>query len=45
LITGIEMNKNEYNLFSGQVNTAVKEACRAAVFQNNPRLVGGILFL
>jgi ribosome assembly protein 1 len=38
-------HSDQYNLFSGQVNTAVKEACRAAVFQNNPRLVGGILFL
>jgi ribosome assembly protein 1 len=35
---------DQYNLFSGQVITAVKEACRAAVLQNNPRLVEAFYF-
>uniref|UniRef100_A0A453LPX7 Tr-type G domain-containing protein n=1 Tax=Aegilops tauschii subsp. strangulata TaxID=200361 RepID=A0A453LPX7_AEGTS len=35
---------DQYNIFSGQVITAVKEACRAAVLQNNPRLVEGMYF-
>ncbi|KAL2945545.1 Elongation factor-like GTPase 1 [Bienertia sinuspersici] len=29
----------QYGMFTGQVMTAVKEACRAAVLQKNPRLV------
>nr|CAB3493861.1 unnamed protein product [Digitaria exilis] len=32
-------HSDQYNIFSGQVITAVKEACRAAVLQNHPRLV------
>ncbi|CAL4926445.1 unnamed protein product [Urochloa decumbens] len=32
-------HSDQYNIFSGQVITAVKEACRAAVLQNKPRLV------
>lgn len=35
---------DQYNIFSGQVITAVKEACRAAVLQNNPRLVEAMYF-
>lgn len=35
---------DQYNIFSGQVITAVKEACRAAILQNNPRLVEGMYF-
>ncbi|KAL6624618.1 hypothetical protein ACP70R_031939 [Stipagrostis hirtigluma subsp. patula] len=32
-------NSNQYNIFTGQVITAVKEACREAVLQSKPRLV------
>ncbi|KAL6634211.1 hypothetical protein ACP70R_026882 [Stipagrostis hirtigluma subsp. patula] len=32
-------NSDQYNIFTGQVITAVKEACRAAVLQSKPRLV------
>ncbi|KAL6899812.1 hypothetical protein ACP4OV_006470 [Aristida adscensionis] len=32
-------HSDQYNIFTGQVITAVKEACRAAVVQSNPRLV------
>ncbi|CAN6298412.1 unnamed protein product [Urochloa humidicola] len=35
---------DQYNIFSGQVITAVKEACRAAVLQNKPRLVEAMYF-
>ncbi|KAK3149831.1 hypothetical protein QOZ80_3AG0223570 [Eleusine coracana subsp. coracana] len=37
-------HSDQYNLFSGQVITAVKEACRAAVLQNKPRLVEAFYF-
>ncbi|KAL3630208.1 hypothetical protein CASFOL_023192 [Castilleja foliolosa] len=33
-----------YGVFTGQVMTAVKEACRAAVLQNKPRLVEASYF-
>ncbi|KAJ3674799.1 hypothetical protein LUZ60_005415 [Juncus effusus] len=32
------------SIFTGQVLTAVKEACRASVLQNNPRLVEAMYF-
>nr|GEV50737.1 elongation factor-like GTPase 1 [Tanacetum cinerariifolium] len=32
---------DQYGVFSGQVITAVKEACRACVIQRNPRIVEG----
>ncbi|PWA45337.1 Elongation factor G, III-V domain-containing protein [Artemisia annua] len=35
---------DQYGVFSGQVMTAVKEACRAAVIQSNPRIVEGKYF-
>ncbi|KAG1360775.1 elongation factor-like GTPase 1 [Cocos nucifera] len=35
---------DQYGIFSGQVMTAVKEACRAAVLQNKPRLVEAMYF-
>lgn len=35
---------DQYGVFSGQVMTAVKEACRAAVIQRNPRIVEGTYF-
>lgn len=34
----------QYGLFTGQVMTAVKEACRAAVLQRKPRLVEAMYF-
>lgn len=34
----------QYGVFSGQVMTAVKEACKAAVLQKNPRIVEGMYF-
>jgi ribosome assembly protein 1 len=37
-------HSDQYNIFSGQVITAVKEACRAAVLQNKPRLVEALYF-
>jgi ribosome assembly protein 1 len=37
-------HSDQYNVFSGQVITAVKEACRAAVLQNKPRLVEAMYF-
>ncbi|WVZ59951.1 hypothetical protein U9M48_010032 [Paspalum notatum var. saurae] len=37
-------HSDQYNIFSGQVITAVKEACRAAVLQNKPRLVEAMYF-
>jgi ribosome assembly protein 1 len=42
--SGTANHPDQYNLFSGQVITAVKEACRAAVLQNNPRLVEAFYF-
>jgi ribosome assembly protein 1 len=35
---------DQYGIFTGQVMTAVKEACKAAVLQNNPRLVEAMYF-
>ena len=35
---------DQYAIFSGQVMTAVKEACRSAVLQNKPRLVEAMYF-
>ncbi|KAK8444523.1 hypothetical protein SEVIR_9G152700v4 [Setaria viridis] len=35
---------DQYNISSGQVITAVKEACRAAVLQNKPRIVEAMYF-
>lgn len=34
----------QYGIFSGQVMTAVKDACKAAVLQRKPRLVEGLYF-
>lgn len=34
----------QYGIFTGQVMTAVKEACKAAVLQRKPRLVEGLYF-
>ncbi|KAJ0081651.1 hypothetical protein Patl1_10777 [Pistacia atlantica] len=34
----------QYGIFSGQVMTAVKDACRAAVLQKKPRLVEAMYF-
>ncbi|XP_021715630.1 elongation factor-like GTPase 1 isoform X1 [Chenopodium quinoa] len=34
----------QYGMFTGQVMTAVKEACRAAVLQRKPRLVEAMYF-
>ncbi|KAJ0545835.1 putative protein-synthesizing GTPase [Helianthus annuus] len=35
---------DQYGVFSGQVMTAVKEACKAGVLQKNPRIVEGMYF-
>lgn len=35
---------DQYGMLSGQVMTAIKEACRAAVLQNKPRLVEALYF-
>ncbi|XP_072956269.1 uncharacterized protein [Typha angustifolia] len=35
---------DQYGILSGQVMTAVKEACRTAVLQNKPRLVEAMYF-
>ncbi|KAH0465421.1 hypothetical protein IEQ34_005524 [Dendrobium chrysotoxum] len=35
---------DQYGIFSGQVMTAVKDACRAAVLQNKPRLAEAMYF-
>ncbi|KAK8955479.1 hypothetical protein KSP40_PGU015574 [Platanthera guangdongensis] len=35
---------DQYGIFSGQVMAAVKESCRAAVLQNNPRLAEAMYF-
>ncbi|KAI3816902.1 hypothetical protein L1987_10687 [Smallanthus sonchifolius] len=35
---------DQYGVFSGQVMTAVKEACKAAVLKKNPRIVEGMYF-
>ncbi|XP_047320117.1 elongation factor-like GTPase 1 [Impatiens glandulifera] len=39
-----QQQSNQYGLFSGQVMTVVKEACRAAVLQNKARLVEAMYF-
>ncbi|XP_058084920.1 uncharacterized protein LOC131232596 [Magnolia sinica] len=35
---------DQYGVFTGQVMTTIKEACRAAVLQKNPRLVEAMYF-
>ncbi|KAJ7960507.1 Elongation factor-like [Quillaja saponaria] len=40
----IHKQPEQYGIFAGQVITAVKEACRAAVLQNRPRLVEAMYF-
>lgn len=35
---------DHYGIFSGQVMTAVKDACKAAVLQKNPRIVEAMYF-
>ncbi|XP_008809463.2 LOW QUALITY PROTEIN: elongation factor-like GTPase 1 [Phoenix dactylifera] len=42
--SGTAHQPDQYGIFSGQVMTAVKEACRAAVLQNKPRLVEAMYF-
>ncbi|KAL8115471.1 uncharacterized protein LOC141666648 [Apium graveolens] len=39
-----QQQTEQYGMFSGQVMTAVKEACKAAVLQKKPRLVEGMYF-
>ncbi|XP_076888689.1 uncharacterized protein LOC143539182 [Bidens hawaiensis] len=39
-----ESQTDQYGVFSGQVMTAVKEACKTAVLQRNPRIVEGMYF-
>ncbi|KAL8218366.1 hypothetical protein R6Q57_021739 [Mikania cordata] len=39
-----QSQSDQYGVFSGQVMTAVKEACKAAVLQKNPRIVEGMYF-
>ncbi|KVI05112.1 elongation factor-like GTPase 1 [Cynara cardunculus var. scolymus] len=39
-----QAQSEQYGVFSGQVMTAVKEACKAAVLQKNPRIVEGMYF-
>nr|XP_043613747.1 elongation factor-like GTPase 1 [Erigeron canadensis] len=39
-----QVQTDQYGVFSGQVMTAVKEACKAAVLQKNPRIVEGMYF-
>ncbi|XVF14919.1 hypothetical protein REPUB_Repub09cG0102500 [Reevesia pubescens] len=38
------LQSEQYGLFTGQVMTAVKDACRAAVLQRKPRLVEAMYF-
>ncbi|KAF2322401.1 hypothetical protein GH714_013862 [Hevea brasiliensis] len=40
----INQQSEQYGIFTGQVMTAVKDACRAAVIQNKPRLVEAMYF-
>ncbi|KAG8369337.1 hypothetical protein BUALT_Bualt14G0000900 [Buddleja alternifolia] len=42
---GSTQQPEQYGIFTGQVMTAVKEACRAAVLQRKPRLVEGLYFV
>ncbi|XP_021300867.1 elongation factor-like GTPase 1 [Herrania umbratica] len=39
-----DQQPEQYGLFTGQVMTAVKDACRAAVLQRKPRLVEAMYF-
>lgn len=39
-----QSQSDQYGVFSGQVMTAVKEACKAALLQKNPRIVEGMYF-
>ncbi|KAK1416537.1 hypothetical protein QVD17_32328 [Tagetes erecta] len=39
-----QSQSDQYGVFSGQVMTSVKEACKAAVLQKNPRIVEGMYF-
>lgn len=39
-----QSQSDQYGVFSGQVMTAVKEACKAALLQRNPRIVEGMYF-
>lgn len=39
-----QQQAEQYGMFSGQVMTAVKDACKAAVLQKKPRLVEGMYF-
>ncbi|KAK9063997.1 hypothetical protein SSX86_017869 [Deinandra increscens subsp. villosa] len=39
-----QSQSDQYGVFSGQVMTAVKEACKTAVLQKNPRIVEGMYF-
>ncbi|KDP42954.1 hypothetical protein JCGZ_23896 [Jatropha curcas] len=41
---GTNQHSEQYGVFTGQVMTAVKDACRAAVLQNKPRLVEAMYF-
>lgn len=40
----INQQSEQHGIFTGQVMTAVKDACRAAVLQNKPRLVEAMYF-
>ncbi|XP_062082330.1 uncharacterized protein LOC133788753 [Humulus lupulus] len=40
----LQLQSDQYGIFSGQVMTAVKDACRAAVLQKKPRLVEAMYF-
>lgn len=39
-----QLQSEQYGIFTGQVMTAVKDACRAAVLQKKPRLVEAMYF-
>uniref|UniRef100_A0A7N0TLH1 Elongation factor-like 1 n=1 Tax=Kalanchoe fedtschenkoi TaxID=63787 RepID=A0A7N0TLH1_KALFE len=39
-----QQHQESHGMFTGQVMTAVKDACRAAVLQKNPRLVEAMYF-
>jgi ribosome assembly protein 1 len=41
---GSETESEQYGMFSGQVMTAVKDACKEAVRKKNPRIVEGMYF-
>lgn len=42
--TGQENESEQYGVFSGQVMTAVKDACKKALLKRNPRIVEGMYF-